>query len=543
MKRGFRLIALLAWLSVPAQHTDYFEWGKQMEIYAGVIRQLLDNYIEEPDPATLNRHGLKAMLRQTDRYTSFYDEDEMFEQRLKRSGEISGIGVAVKNKEKGLSIREVLLDSPAREAGLAPGDLITAIDGRSLDSLSYRARLKLLKGKPGTRVQIRILRRNRPLTFTVERRIIRQKAVPHYRMLDDRTGYIRLARFTDRAGTEVLDAFMELKNRGMERLVLDLRGNPGGLLSQAVETAGLFIPKGSLVVSTKGRMEKFNKTYRTRHTPVDTEIPLVILTDKKSASASEIVAGTLQDYDRAVIVGDTTFGKGLVQRFFPLPYGSYLKITISKYYLPSGRQIQKTDYWHRDAKGRALRYRRDTTRIFYTSGKRKVYEHGGITPDVTVRPAPLHPLLKDLQKRDILFDFNTDFYWNHPEIRRGDDIPGATLLAEFFRYLDKHRIDPRTPAEIMIEKSLDSLTRLEGYDDIRRRLEEVSRSLDQSDTETLRYDMRVMQRLTDLLVRDLIRRYEGGDAAYRYKLEEDPVVREAKAILSGDRWARILGKR
>jgi len=532
----------LIWLSlIPllarGQQTDYFAVGKQLEIISSVTETLLNNYIEDPNVETLTNEAVKGMLSKTDRYTAFYDEQQMFDQRLRRSGKLSGIGVVVRNKEEGLSVREIIPDTPAEKEGLLPGDLIIEIDGKSLDSLSKNARLSLLKGKPDTQVKLKVKRRGKTQYYTLTRQIIEQKSVPLYKMLDEKTGYIKLDRFTSTAYNEVLNALMDLKNAGAEYLILDLRGNPGGLLKQAIKVTNLFIPKDRLVVYTRGRFEKFDKEYRTKQEPVDEEIPLVVLINKRSASASEIVSGALQDYDRAVIVGDTSFGKGLVQRFYPLKYGTHMKVTISKYYIPSGRQIQKIDYWTRDKEGKATRYK-ETSKVFYTQNKRKVYEHGGITPDVTVASDTLDERIKDLQNKDALFDFNTDFYFSHPDydMSRLDE---KNLQQAFFDYLKKENIDPQTKFEKYLEKALDTR---QNRGNLEKKVEQLLAETDEEDIRRLQNDPELSKQLLILLQKDLLKRYEGRTAAEEYQLENDPVVKEAVRILESGAYQKILRK-
>ncbi len=538
-KIWFVLSAGIIFMNLSAQQTDYFEWGKQIEIISSVTEQLLDNYIEEPNVEILTNEAVEGMLSRTDRYTKFYDEQQMFEQRLQRSGKVSGIGVSVKDKEQGLSVRNVYPESPAAQAGLLIGDLIVEVDGKKLDSLSYKAKRNLLKGKPGTTVKLKVKRGGQEKSFTLQRAIIERKAVPVYKMLNEKTGYIKLSRFTSKAYTEVLNALVDLKNEGARYIILDLRGNPGGLLNQAVKVASLFIPKGSLVTYTQGRFEKFNKTYKTQINPVDEEIPLAVLIDKRSASASEIVSGTLQDYDRAVIVGDTSFGKGLVQRFFPLKYGTHIKITISKYYIPSGRQIQKIDYWHRDKKGKATHYKQDKSKVFYTRNKRKVYEHGGIAPDIPVERDSLPSLIAYLKKKDHIFDFNTRYFYEHPVLQ----ITGSndqSLLKSFLQYLKENRIDPKSSAETYLEKALDKAEKDTGAKELVQQLKALNEALDKKDFEFLQKNKEARKSLLKLIKKDLILRYDGIRAYENYLLQDDKTVRKAMEILESGRYKKIL---
>jgi len=539
-KIGIVLLFLSHWAM--AQQTDYFELGKQLEIISAVTETLLDNYIEEPNVEVLTNEAVKGMLKKTDRYTAFYDEQQMFDQRLRRAGKISGIGVAVKDKDKGLSVREVFPGTPAEKKGLLPGDLIIEIDGKALDSLNYNGKLRLLKGKPGTKVHLKILRQGKEKEFDLSRQIIERKAVPLYKMLDDKTGYIKLNRFSSKAYSEVLNALMDLKNQGAQYLILDLRGNPGGLLNQAIKITGLFVPKGSLVVYTKGRFEKFDKEYHTKNEPVDEEIPLAVLINKRSASASEIVSGALQDYDRALITGDTSFGKGLVQRYFPLKYGTHMKVTISKYYIPSGRQIQKIDYWHRDKEGHVTRFKKDKSKVFYTKNKRRVYEHGGITPDVRFESDTLDERIKDLIKKDAFFDFNTDYYFRHPGVKDVSALNDEQLLKEFIAFLRKENIDPQSGYEKYLDKALEKWQKKDGQSAEAKKLEALLREIDEGDLKALRENPQLRRQALHLIKKDLTGRYAGHKAQVEFELQDDADVRKTMELLESGEYEKILRK-
>ena len=520
--RIFSLLLIGYFLPLQAQEkNDYFEWGRQMELVSKVMEQVLNNYVEQPNPEKMGADAIKGMLRRTDKYTRFYDEQQMFDQRLRQSGKISGIGVRIRSNDRGLQIRDVVPATPARKAGLIPGDVIIEIDGNPLQGLSAAQKDRLIKGKPGSTVHLGILRDHDTLHMDIRRQIIEQNAVPYFGMLDERTGYIRLRKFTRSAAREVQNALVELKNQGATHIVLDLRNNPGGLLSQAINTINLFIPAGKLVVETKGRLEKYHKKYLTKHSPVDEEIPLTILINRGSASASEIVSGTLQDYDRARIVGDTSYGKGLVQRFFPVKYGTYVKITISRYYLPSGRLIQKRDYWHRDAQGNITSYSKDTT-TFYTQKGRKVYEHGGIAPDLYVPSDTLDALVKFLKDKDHIFQYAADYIREHKAPASPDELDEHALASDFKEYLHRHHVALGTKWLEQLEKTVEQARKQQASATQIRNLEKTVEQARHSLQKSL--DNPHIRTQTGMEIKRLLLRYYFGDKTLdEYLIKHSPI--------------------
>ncbi len=529
---------------IRAQDDYYFQWAKQIEILSSISEQLLNNYIEEPNPEILMNDAIKGMLSETDRFTRFYTEQQMFDQRLRQAGKFSGIGVKVFNHKEGLAVTEVFDDSPAMKAGLEIGDVIIRVEGKDLKDLPYKAKKDLLGGKAGSEVEITIRRLNKEQTLKVRRAVIRINAVSYYAMLGDgKTGYLKLDKFTKTAAREIQDAFVDLKQKGMEKLILDLRGNPGGLLNQAIKIVNLFLPAQTLVVKTEGRFERFNKKYYTRDEALDENIPLVILVNGRSASASEIVSGALQDYDRAVIVGDTTYGKGLVQRFFPLKYGTYVKITISKYYIPSGRQIQKIDYWHRDESGKPSRFKRDKHKVFYTFNKRKVYEHGGIAPDIRIPSDTLFPLVKALRNQNILFDFNTVFRARNPQLDP-DTLLQIPLIPELIQYMKKNKLDPETASEKQLDDMMEKLRKEISAKDLMEQWKISAEKLDHAQMKALQNNAAIKQQIRILLLSDLLLRFAGTDKQYDFKLKNDPAIKKALEILNDQKkYNKLLNRK
>ncbi|NNE77940.1 MAG: S41 family peptidase, partial [Pricia sp.] len=353
--------------------SDFFEIAKQIEIFTTLFKELNMNYVDETNPAELMDTAIKNMLDDLDPYTKFLNEQDVETYRINNAGEYSGIGALVRSYEDKLLIIEPYKDYPADKAGLKAGDEILKIGNIDVSDFDDNAS-ELLKGANDTSIEVTFKRQGEIKTTTITRGAVEVDAVPFYEMINDKTGYIVLSKFNAKASSQTKAALIDLKERGAQKIVLDLRDNPGGLLSEAINVTNLFVDKGELIVTTKSKVKKFNTEYKTRNQPIDTEIPLVVLVNGGSASASEIVSGGLQDLDRAVIMGARSFGKGLVQRPLKLTYGTQLKVTISRYYTPSGRCIQALDYWNRDDEGRAVQ---KTYNDFTTRNGRSVQDGGG----------------------------------------------------------------------------------------------------------------------------------------------------------------------
>ncbi|MBT8272440.1 MAG: S41 family peptidase, partial [Bacteroidia bacterium] len=375
------ILAVTIFLTGSAFQSDFFEIAKQIEIFTTMFKELNMNYVDETNPGDLMNTAIKNMLNDLDPYTVFMNEQDVEAARINNTGDYTGIGASVKTLKDKLVIVEPFKDYPADKAGLKAGDEIIKVESAVVANFKENAG-DLLRGSPGSKVNVTYLRQGKTYTATITRQAVEAKAVPLYSMVDDKTGYIALAKFTATASRETSNALKDLKADGAERIILDLRGNPGGLLREAIAIVNFFVPKDQLVVTTKSKVEKYNKTYFTQKNPIDTQIPLVVLIDGGSASASEIVSGSLQDLDRAVVIGTRSFGKGLVQRPKQLTYGTQLKVTISRYYTPSGRCIQALDYWNRDDKGNAIRVKQENYNEFKTKNGRSVFDGGGVQPDI-----------------------------------------------------------------------------------------------------------------------------------------------------------------
>lgn len=400
------LIILSGFLSLSFAE-GYFEISKNLEIFTNVYRELNTYYVDETQPGELMKTSIDAMLKSLDPYTVYYPESKIEDYRFMTTGQYGGIGAAVNTIDGKITIMEPYEGFSAALAGLKSGDVVIAVDGVDVMGKNHIEISDLLKGQSGTQVILTITRpeASGSIEIPVERAEIQVPDVPYYGMLDNKTGYIALGSFTKTSSSEVKKSFLALKEEGMEQLVFDLRGNGGGLLREAVNIVNFFVPKGTEVVSTRGKLEDWNKTYSALNSPLDTEIPLIVLIDDKSASASEIVSGTLQDLDRAVILGRRSFGKGLVQQTKDLSYNTKMKLTVAKYYTPSGRCIQKLNYSERDDDGNVTELPDSLIKPFTTVSGRPVFDGRGIDPDVFVEQAPASNILNALASKYILFDY------------------------------------------------------------------------------------------------------------------------------------------
>lgn len=415
----------------------FFEIAKQIEIYNNLFKELNINYIDEINPGDLTDKAIKNTLKNLDPYTNFYNEQDVEDARIRREGEYGGIGISTFYINKGIVIAEIYKGFAADKAGLKAGDVITTVNGQELATLEKNQFSQMLKGVPGKELSLEFERNEQPNKVNLQLDKIILNPVPFYDMIDTETGYIVLTRFINQKATEgVVNAFNDLKKRGMKKLVFDLRYNPGGSLFDAINITNLFIPKGLKVVDTRGKIKKNSSTYKTNKDPLDAEIPLVVLINGRSASASEIVSGALQDYDRAVIMGERSFGKGLVQRYFKLNYGTQMKITISKYYTPSGRCIQELDYANRDAKtGKVPKFSDGIVNEFTTQNGRKVYDGGGVTPDVLTNFSKKTEETDALLQSRAIFNFVTDFTYQNPNLVADNYTFSAADFTQFKNYL------------------------------------------------------------------------------------------------------------
>ena len=539
MKKLILIVAFLMHMGLSAQN-PYFEISKQMEIYNDVLKKLSTNYIDDINFGDLIQKNTKKMLNSLDRFTTFYDEQGILDQKMRQEGHFGGLGINIKLQDSAIVVTNIFKNSPAAK-DLIIGDKIIEIEGKKIYELERKVASNLLKGPAGSKVSIVIERNGKILNKNIERADIALDAVTATE-LDGDIGYVRFVKFNKKASQQVKKAIIDLKKQGAKKLIIDVRGNPGGLLDQVVKIVNFFIPKNKIVVTTKGRFEKFNRSYLTKNESLDEEIPVVILVNNRSASASEILSGSLQDYDRAVIIGDTTYGKGLVQRTFSLKYGTYMKQTISKYYIPSGRLIQKIDYWHRDKNGKPLLMSDNLTEKDYkTTNGRTVHNLGGIIPDIVLVNNPNQSIIRDLEKKNYLFDFVTWYYYHQPQ-------PADSSVVQlkdkdfklFLNYLKQNRIQPKSSAEVQLENAYKKAQKEQQPKEVLQNYKDLLATYQQANQKILEENKSY---ILDKINRDLNNRYFGIEGLTKYNLQQDPVILKAKEVLNNlSTYNQILGK-
>ncbi|TRZ46074.1 S41 family peptidase [Robertkochia solimangrovi] len=519
------LIAIAFLFLATSYRNDYFEIAKQVEIFTTMFKELNMNYVDETNPAELMDTAIKNMLEDLDPYTRFMNEQDVESFKISNAGEYSGIGAIVRSFNDRLLIVEPYQGYPADKAGLKAGDEIIQIGDIKISDFKDDA-TELLKGSVNSAVAITYTRQGKSYTTSVEREEIEVDAVPFHEMVNAETGYIVLSKFNSKASSQTEEALEDLKSKGAKKIILDLRNNPGGLLSEAISVCNLFVPKGEMIVSTKSKVRKFNQEYKTRKEPVDINIPLVILVNGNSASASEIVSGALQDLDRAVIIGARSFGKGLVQRPIKLTYGTQLKVTISRYYTPSGRCIQSMDYWNRDENGNAVI--KKNYNEYKTRNGRPVYDSGGVLPDVMVEGLQSNSLIDALSVNNVIFDFATNYYYKNSVDELKDFKFTDTGYQQFKEYVKNTGFNYETDAEKALKNSLDSeeLDMLGNSvkSDYQKLLSDIQESkLHSLDT----YRTSIQKKIED----ELVTRYFYQDGLYNYYLGHDKAIATANEVL------------
>jgi carboxyl-terminal processing protease len=537
-KIGIALLLLGGSYFFVAFKTDYFEVAKQIEIFTTLFKEINMYYIDETNPAELTEKAIESMLNELDPYTKFYDEQGVEDVRMNAAGEYSGIGATTKYMQKRLVLYELYKDFPAEKAGLKVGDEIIFVNDLKVTEENINEIAALLRGSEGTSVNLTVLRQKKQYKFSVERTKIEVEPVPHYQMIDDKIGYISFDKFNSKASSSVKKAFEDLKSQGMEKLIFDLRDNPGGLLNEAVDITNFFIPKNEIVVKTEAKMQKWSETYKTNNEPIDLQIPIVVLIDKNSASAAEIVAGSLQDLDRAVILGERSFGKGLVQRYRNLSYGTKLKITISKYYTPSGRNIQELDYSHR-TKNDIPKFSKENRNAFKTKNGRVVYDGGGIEPDIKIGDAETTHAAKALFSSDLIFDYATEYYYAHP----GIDSPEKFTFKEqdfqsFLGYLKKHPDAYRTRSEEVFNAGMEAATEEKYNSSINTEYKVLMQKMEEAKMKEISENKdEISRQVSD----EIINRYYYKKGVYENHIyHSDYILKAAEILRDQDRYRQIL---
>lgn len=446
--------------------SNRFEVIKNLELIDEIYEHLDKYYVENPKPGSMSVAGINAMLEDLDPYTVFYPESDIEDYRLMTTGQYGGVGAIIRKIGDYIYFAEPYEDSPAAKAGVRAGDKILSIEGRSMEKKNTEDVSNSLKGPKGTSISVKVQRPDgKEETMNIIRDEIKLPDIPYAGMLDDEIGYIKLTSFTPTASSEVRKNINDLKEKGMKKLVLDLRGNGGGLLIESVHIVNMFVPKGQKVVETKGRIVEENREYKTMNEPLDLSIPVVVLIDGASASASEIVAGSLQDLDRAVVVGETSFGKGLVQRTFDLKYGTKMKLTISKYYTPSGRCVQRLEYFDKNEGTKPADIPDSLLHVFKTKNGRDVIDGRGIVPDISVETPEMARLTAMIYGNNLIFNYATDYVKTHPTIADARSFKlSDEEYAAFKQYVLKDDFTYSTASEEVLKKMKETIKQ-EGFEE------------------------------------------------------------------------------
>lgn len=545
-----RFLTLLLLLTVGiasvsfAYRNNSFEIAKNLELFASIFRELDAFYVDEISPQKFVRSGIEGMMRSLDPYTSFISEEEMGSYEVQTTGKYGGIGSLIRKSGDFVVIVEPYEDSPSAKSDLRAGDKIVKIDGVSAKGKTSDEVSKLLKGEAQTQVKLLIERpgETKPLEKTLTREEITIKNVPYFGMLDNTgIGYIKLTGFTDKCSNEVADALTELKKKHKaQSIILDLRDNPGGLLNEAIDVANLFVDKDIEIVSTKGRKREWDKSHKTTKQPIDSQIPIAILIDRGSASAAEIVSGALQDLDRAVILGDRSFGKGLVQSTRQMGYNSRIKLTTSKYYLPSGRGIQALDY--SGGYSDKLEKVPDSLRTEYkTKNKRSVYDAGGVDPDLNIEMPKYANISNSLYNKNLIFDYASLYRTHNPQIPLpGEFEMNESDLNKFFDFLTDKQYDYTSNSEQLLKNLKETTNKEQYYDALKPEIDRLEAGINHDKQQDLQ---KHKEEIRQLLEYEIVSRYYLQKGYIIESLEDDIVLKKAVEILKNtDQYNAILGK-
>lgn len=521
---------------------DYFEMSKQLEIMQSAFRELNLFYVDELAPGDLMETGIKAMLAELDPYTRYFPESKMEDVRFMQTGEYGGVGASIETKNNRTVVVDLLEGEPADLAGILLGDVVKRVDGRDISGLEQKQIGELLQGATGTEVEIQVQRpgTRELLSFSLQRQKVKVPDVPYQGMLSEKTGYLALGSFTKTASANVRKALINLTDSlGAENVVIDLRGNGGGLLREAISMVNLFVGKGQEVVSTKGKTPDWNKSYKTRAMALRPDLPIAVLVDGKSASASEIVAGTLQDLDRAVVVGEESFGKGLVQQTKKLAYGTRMKVTVAKYYTPSGRCVQRLDYSHRDNEGEVHAMADSTLKTFYTTSGREVLEGRGVLPDIEVPSPEMNYVLLGLLENGVLFDFAVQqrASLQAPE-DAADFVLDEAVWADFVQYVSGLDEVPYASQTLKAFESLEATAKEELLDRLNATTLTTLKTGLQADVQV---DLSTHEtEIRRALAQELVVHLYNTSGEYKHGLVHDAVALRAVELLESGEYATVL---
>ena len=546
MLKRFKSIIIIIPLAVASffvsSYTDnFFEISKNLDIFITLFKELNLYYVDETQPGKLMEEGINGMLESLDPYTTYIPESDIEDYRFMTTGQYGGIGALIRTKGDRVIVAEPYEGFPAQKAGLMAGDEILEINGKSTEGKSTNDVSSVLKGQPNTEVKVKIKRIgiDKPFDKTILREEVQIKSVPYFGMLEPEIGYVNLSSFTDNCAKEVADAVTELKTKGMKKLVLDLRGNPGGLLKEAVTLSNLFVDKGEQIVNTKGKVKDGCKNYVAMAQPMDTDMPIAVLVNSGSASASEIVAGVLQDLDRGVVLGCRSFGKGLVQRPLDLSYGTQVKVTISRYYTPSGRCIQALDYSKKDENGKAIKKTQNEFNAFKTKAGRTVYDGGGVLPDIEIAATKMANSTDALLKNDAIFNFATQLYYKNPTVN-GVPVVSDTDFIAFKNYLKQEKINLDSDTHKALKTVLENAKKEKIEGQIAAEYKQLELALEKSQEAELDKNK---EQIKKQLQEELIIRHQYREGLYLFYTKNNPEIEQAINLLNNSaQYASILKK-
>jgi len=521
------------------QETRDFRIAKNLDIFYSLFRELNTFYVDEINPDKVIKTSIDNMLKSLDPYTVYYPESEADDFTFMTTGKYGGIGSLIRGGGDYVTISEVYKGFPADLAGIKPGDLLKKVDGVSLKGVSNDKVSNKLKGNPGTDISVTIERNGKELDYKMKREKIVIPPVPYYGMIDSNTGYIRFTSFTQGCSQDVKNALIALKADNPKQIILDLRGNPGGLLTESVEIVNLFVGSDNEVVSTKGKVKLSNEVFKTTKAALDDKIPVAILINSGTASAAEIVAGAIQDLDRGVIVGQRSYGKGLVQVTRPLSYNTQLKVTTAKYYIPSGRCIQALDFSHPNADGSVGIIPDSLISEFRTRNGRIVKDGGGITPDVVILPETLSQVSSELFIRNLIFDFATQYYWAHPDIKSPSQFIFTDQdYTDFRNFLLGRKFDYKTGTEQSLNELINNAKKEKYYDLHKDLFNEIEKDI----THLLDQDLSIFRpEIKELLEEEIVGRYFYDEGAIAWTIKNDDQVNKAIEILNNkEKYSSIL---
>jgi carboxyl-terminal processing protease len=536
LRRMLALIVVCGALLSATFSDEFFEISKNMEIFTSVYKELNIYYVDGTKPGALMKTGIDAMLKSLDPYTVYYPESKIEEAMFMQTGQYGGIGTLVNTIEGKITITEPYEGYAAVKSGLIAGDVVLKINGKSVEGKRHDEVTDQLTGQPGSEVELTIQRPGeaQPRAVKIKREEIKIKDVPYFAMLaDSATGYIQLTGFTQSAGSEVKAAFLALKKRNMNKLILDLRGNGGGLLREAITIVNLFVPKGTEIVKTKGKIEEWNKTYTAMNDPVDTQIPIVVLVDGGSASASEIVSGSLQDLDRAVVVGAESYGKGLVQQTKDLAYNTKIKLTVAKYYTPSGRCIQRLDYSHRDENtGEVVAKADSLIRSFKTKGGRPVSDGRGINPDVEVKEEDAAHIVRSLIENWVIFHYATEYHRTHTSIDSADAFHLTDAeYNQFVEFAKGKEFHYDTHTKKLYEELKKTAKEEKYFEGSEKQFDELFAKIDpKRDSDLLKFKPQIKE----FLENEIVGRYYYQTGRSKNALREDPCIKKSLEVFASN---------